>query len=269
MSSHVRIHILNLHRWPETLNLCLPQLWYARAVRTLKSLSTIFSLVLVRPNTSSWPLATYLDKARCPFLRPLWVHLMSICKQPTVVTLISKKITRTEWAIYTRAWGPATIEIQIYGRWKGQDRVPLQASLEGLGDQGSLNRWKPTWSAMDSISWSTGFCVKSNSKIWIKHKIGRLWRLEILQSLIHCKLFVEGSTWIAWWWSNILVDLAQLCMLLYQGVCVCIVAIPNFTNMHGHWISELETLLCQYLRTRNSHRWEVALRPCMFLGFII
>lgn len=53
------------------------------------------------------------------------------------------------------------------------------------------------------LSWSTGFCVKPDSKMWVKHEIGRLWRLKNLQPLIRCNLFVEGSTWIAWRWGSI------------------------------------------------------------------
>ena len=40
---------------------------------------------------------------------------------------------------------------------------------EGLRNQGSSNAWnptcRPTWHAMDNISWSTRFCVKPTSKI--------------------------------------------------------------------------------------------------------
>jgi hypothetical protein len=71
---------------------------------------------------------------------------------------------------------------------------------------GILCKLALTYHAIDYVSWSTGYCIKPTSKMWVYNpKTRRPWHFQSLNTLdLLSKFFVQGPTsaWRLWHWLD-------------------------------------------------------------------
>ena len=78
----------------------------------------------------------------------------------------------------SRAWGPLTCNIQII-RWVEKlemVQVHFTLGFEGLGiketQMGERITWRPTWHQLDSIMWSTRYCIRPTKRGGFNTRVG-------------------------------------------------------------------------------------------------